>query len=390
MNNLHHPRDPHHKVQPAKKRSLTSYFKKDDDAKKGGPKRPLYLSFSTQDQIIFAKRLGMILRSGMPIMEGLYMLHDQVQSRSSTFIYKSLILDVSRGLPLSSGLKKFRGIFGEFCINIVRVGETSGTLHENLNYLAEELKKKQTLKRKVVGALMYPAIIVVATIGIAVMLTVYIFPKILPIFQSVKATLPVTTRMLIVISAFLGEYGLWLLLSITAALIGIALVRRLPLVRLFLDTALLHLPLLGRLATYYNLANISRTMSLLLKSDVRIVEAIELVAASTKNHAYRKELELAKVRIIKGQNISTQFKERQLLFPGLFSQMVSVGESTGNLSASFMYCANMYEEEIDELTRNLTSLIEPILMIVMGVIVGFVAISIITPIYSITQSLSPH
>ena len=387
MNNPHHPQ---HKAPSAKKRSLASYFKKGAAGKGDVLKRPLYLSFSTQDQIIFAKRLGMILHSGMPIMEGLHMLRDQVQSRSSTFIYKSLILDVSRGLPLSSGLQKFRRIFGEFCINIVRVGETSGTLHENLNYLAEELKKKQTLRRKVVGALIYPAIIVVATIGIAVMLTVYIFPKILPIFQSVKATLPITTRILIVISAFLGQYGLWLLLGIIAAFIGIALLRRLPSVRLFLDTALLRIPLLGKLATYYNLANISRTMSLLLKSDVRIVEAIELVAASTKNHAYRKELELAQGRIIKGQNISTQFKERHLLFPGLFSQMVSVGESTGNLSASFMYCANMYEEEIDELTRNLTSLIEPVLMIVMGVIVGFVAISIITPIYSITQSLSPH
>src|SRR6185436_8008868 len=155
---------------------------------------------------------------------------------SSTFIYKSLIMDVSRGLPLSSGLAKFQNIFGEFCINIVRVGETSGTLHENLDYLAEELKKKQTLKRKVLGALIYPAVIVFATVGITVMLTVFIFPKIIPIFQSVKATLPISTRVLIAVSGFLSAWGLWLLggLFVTAVLFVI-LMRTVPRFHLWMD-----------------------------------------------------------------------------------------------------------------------------------------------------------
>jgi type II secretory pathway component PulF len=346
---------------------------------------------SKGDQISFAKRLAMILRSGMPIMEGLHMLKDESHSRSSTFVYERLIASVSEGQPLSRGLTEFQQFFGDFAINIVRVGEASGTLHENLEYLAEELKRKQALKRKVVGALIYPALIMVATTGIVIMLTVFIFPKILPIFQSVKATLPWSTRSLIAISNFLGAHGITLALTLLALAVGsVTGMRLVPAFHLFVDRSILRIPLLGRLSQYYNVANISRTLSLLLKSDVRIVQAIELVADSTTNLSYRTELYAARERIIKGQKIATQFREKPNLFPPLMGQMIAVGESTGNLSGTLEYISAMYEEDINELTKNLTTLIEPILMIVMGLVVGFIAVSIITPIYSITSNLSPR
>lgn len=353
--------------------------------------RPSFMRFGKQDQISFAKRLSMILRSGMPIMEGLHMLKDEAKTKSTAHVYSSLIACVSEGQPLSKGLTRFESFFGQFAVNIIRVGEASGTLHENLEYLAEELKRKQALKRKVVGALIYPALIIVATTGIVVMLTVVIFPKILPIFQSVKAALPWSTRALIAISGFLAHHGLALLGVIAIFLIGFAiLMRTVPRFHYYVDHALIRIPLLGKLSQYYNLANICRTMSLLLKSEVHIVPAIELVAAATKNLAYREELTRARERIIKGQRISAQFKEDTVLFPSLAAQMIAVGESTGNLTGTLAYVSGMYEEEIDELTKNLTTLVEPILMIIMGLVVGFIAISIITPIYSITSSLTPH
>ena len=360
-------------------------------SKKAQKKRPALIRFTNQDQILFTKRLSMILRSGMPIMEGLHILAEETRSASSAYIYESLIIDVSNGQPLSTGLARFHRAFGEFSINIIKVGEASGTLHENLEYLSEELKKKQVLKRQVFGALVYPAVIVAATIGITVMLTVFIFPKIIPIFQSVKATLPWSTRALIVISNFLSHHGIALFFSIVAAIIAfIASMRLFPRFHLIMDHVLLRIPLLGKLSKYYNLANICRTTSILLRSDVRIVQAIELVAASTKNLAYRNELLTAKERIINGQKISTQFGANKTLFPTMLAQMVTVGESTGNLGGTLMYLSGMYEEDINELTKNLTTLLEPILMIVMGLVVGFIAISIISPIYSITSSLNPH
>jgi type II secretory pathway component PulF len=333
----------------------------------------------------------MILRSGMPIMEGLNMLLDESRTRSSAYIFNSLIVDVSTGQQLSTGLARFERTFGEFAIQIIRVGEASGTLHENLEYLAEELKKKQILKRKVFGALVYPAVIIAATIGITIMLTVFIFPKIIPIFQGVKAALPWSTRSLIIISAFLSHWGL-ILLAVCALLIFacIAAARYFPQFHYAMDKILLRVPLMGSLSRYYNLANICRTLSLLLKSDVRIVSAMDLVASSTKNLAFRYELMAAKAKITEGQNISSQLKAHPRLFPVMMAQMVRVGESTGNLGGTLLYLSNMYEEEINELTKNLTTLLEPILMIVMGLVVGFIAISIITPIYSITSNLNPH
>ncbi len=354
-------------------------------------RKPFSIRFGTQDQIFFAKRLGMILRAGMPIMEGLYMLRGETRTKSASYIFQSLIFDVSNGQALSVGLRKFERIFGEFCVNIVKVGESSGTLHENLDYLAEELKKKHALRRKVIGAMVYPAVIVFATVGITSMLTVYIFPKIIPIFQGVNATLPFSTRALIVISEFLGNWGLFVIGALIFSFIGfLVLMRFVPAFHHAMDVVLLRIPIIGRLSKYYNLANCSRTLALLLKSDVGVVNAIDLVAASTRNLVYRRALVNAAQHITKGQRISTQFQRTPKLFPSIMTQMVLVGESTGNLSSSLMFLSDMYEEEINDLTKNLTTMLEPILMIVMGLIVGFIAVSIITPIYSITQSLNAH
>ena len=356
----------------------------------GGKKRPSIIHFGTQEQMLFAKRLAMILRSGMPIMEGLGMLAEEAHSKSAAFIYESLLVDVSEGQPLSSSLNKFNRHFGEFGVNIVRVGEASGTLHENLEYLAEELKRKQALKRKVVGALIYPAVIIGATFGITILLTVYIFPKIVPIFQSVNAQLPITTRMLMALSNFLSTDGLLLFAGFVVFVIAFLFSLRIRRIHLWWDIFVLKLPFLGKLSRYYNLANTCRTLSLLLRSDVRILESIDLVVAGTRNLAYRDELLRAHERVMQGQKISTQFKHNKTLYPSLLGQMVAVGESTGNLGATLSYISDMYEEEIDDLIKNVTTLLEPILMIAMGVIVGFIAISIISPIYSITQNLTPH
>lgn len=352
--------------------------------------KPLWLRFSTQEQILFAKRLGMTLRSGMPIMEGLAILGSGTRSRSATYLFEALARDVERGQPLSSGLERFPGIFGTFCVNVVRVGEASGTLHENLEYLAEELKKKQALRRKVIGALIYPALIILATLGITILLTVYIFPKIMPIFKSVGSALPFSTRALISISSFLSMWGWWLLLALIAVAVACVFLIRYPRFHLVVDWILLRTPIVGQLSLYYNLANICRTLSLLLQSGAPIVSSTELVAAGTKNLAYQRALTTVAERLLVGQRVAAGLEANTRLFPPLMTQMVLAGESTGSLSSALAYLAQMYEEEVDELAKNLTNLLEPLLMILMGLVVGFIAIAIITPIYSVTQRLTPH
>ncbi len=348
------------------------------------------LRFPIREQILFSKRLAMILRSGMPVRDALVMINAQGNSRSAAYVFSRLIADVSRGMTLSASMASFASVFGIFSINMMKVGEASGTLHSNLAYLSEELKKKDALKKKVIGALMYPAVIVCATVGISAVLTVYIFPKIIPIFQGFKHRLPLSTRLLIGLSSFLIKDGLLLIAFLLAAGIGIFFLMRTLRAKRVIDRAILYLPLFGMLSRSYNLANITRTTSLLIKGDVRIVQALSIVAESTANTAYRECLVGIVENVAHGQRLSAQMQEHPVLFPSLATQMVAAGEETADLAGALMYISDMYEDDISDLTKNLTTLLEPVLMVVMGIIVGFIAISIITPIYGITQDLTPH
>jgi len=354
----------------------------------GTKKTRSFLRFGIKEQILFAKRLSMMLTSGIPILQGLHMLEDGASTRSSRFIMGALAESVAKGVPLSESLKRFERVFGAFAVNIIHVGETSGTLPENLNYIAHELRKKHELTKKIVGALIYPAVIIFATVGITTMLIVYIFPKILPIFLSLKSELPLSTRSLIALSGFLSQNGLLIIgVVILLTIMHIVYMRKFISYRFILNRIILKIPVFGTLSRDYNLANIARTLSLLLKSDVRIVQALSIGGNSLKNEAYRRAMHRVGEGVLHGQLLSSQLKKEGSLFPSLFVQMVSVGETTGNLSESLMYLSDMYESEINDTTKNLSTILEPVLMLVMGVIVGFIAISIITPIYGITQNL---
>ena len=315
------------------------------------------------------------------------MLEEESHSKSVGQIAHSLANDVAHGIALSTALQKYEKIVGAFYINIIIVGETSGTLPENLEYIAEELKKKHELRKQVIGALVYPLVIVISTFGITTMLIVYIFPKIMPIFLSMKAELPWSTRTLIWLSHALSTYGLFLLLGIILGSVAFSFAMRSKNFHYRVDVMLIHIPVFGKLSRFYNLANTCRTLSLLLKSDVRFVQALEIAAASLKNQAYSRALVEVGGGVLKGQRMSVQLKASPQLFPPLLTQMLSVGESTGNLSETLMYMSEMYETEIRDWTKNLTSVLEPVLMLTMGLLVGFIAVSIITPIYGITQSI---
>jgi type II secretory pathway component PulF len=353
-------------------------------------KLPMFFRLSIQEQMLFAKRLAILLKSGVPILTALNMLKKQSASKSSKYLVEDLAKGVESGQFLHMRLDKFRKFFGDFAVNIIKVGEVSGTLHENLGYLAEELKKKRELRRKVIGALVYPVFIVVATLGVTVLLTVYVFPKILPILSTFNTQLPLTTRTLIFVSSLFIHWG-WLII-----LVGIALVAafifamRTPAFALLIDRVLLKIPVLGNLLESYNMANICRTLGVLLQSDVRIVEAVKITASTTTNLLYQSSLNKLSGAIVKGGKISSFLEEEGKIYPPMVSQMITVGESTGKLSDSLAYLAEIYENEVDDLTKNLSTSIEPLLMIFMGLMVGFIAVSIITPIYSFTQHITPY
>jgi type IV pilus assembly protein PilC len=349
-----------------------------------------YTRLSMRDKTFFIKRLSFLTGAGVPLLDSLRILHKQTRSRSAAKMFDIVIADVTAGSYLSDSLAKFKRAFGDFAVNIIRVGELSGILNQNLEYLADELKKKQALRAKVLGALVYPIFITVATILLTALLTVFIFPKLMPIFTSLNVTLPWTTRALIALSGFLRSYGVYLILGVIAAVIAFWFAMNSSKKFHFaVDKILLKIPIFGRLSRSYNMTNFCRTLGLLLKSGVRVNEAVNITADTTANLVYRKEMRIMADKVTRGERISKHLESKPALFPDVTPQMVAIGETTGNLSDTLIYLAELFEAEVDDATKHLSSSLEPLLMIFMGILVGLVAVSVITPIYEITQNLNP-
>ena len=345
---------------------------------------------SLKDKTLFVKRLSYLVKGGVPILESLQIIRRGTKSPSKAKIYDTMIENVSNGQLLSSGFAVYKNIFGDFAVNIVRIGETSGILHQNLHYLAEELRKKHILKKKIWSALAYPILISLATLGIAAMLTLYIFPKILPIFKSLKVGLPLSTRILIGTSEFLQNFGLLLLSAIVVAIVSFIVLRKTVYpFQFFIDKMILYIPLMGKLIISYNVANFCRTMGLLLQSEISIIEAMRMTANTTQNLAYKNEFKRIADELTKGESLSRNLAMNGKLFPYVLPELVTIGETTGTLPETLIYLSDLHENEVDDFTKSLSSSLEPILMLTMGVIVGFIAISVITPIYQITQGVRP-
>ncbi|MBY0539274.1 type II secretion system F family protein [Patescibacteria group bacterium] len=356
--------------------------------KKTAPLFSMSVRFSVKDQMLFAKRLSFLIKSNVPILESLHILKEQSKGGGAQRVYERLITDISSGQYLHVSMKRFGNTFGHFALNIIKVGELSGILSQNLIYLANELEKRYELKRRITGALVYPIVITLATLGITGLLTVFIFPKIMPIFASLAVELPFTTKMLLAMSTFLQKHGILTFFVLAACWFALAMIiRASEKVRFVFDYAFLKMPIVGTIMAAYNMSNFNRTLGLLLKSGLKITDALLIVAETTENLVYRKEyLALAK-SAERGEQISKTLSKRAPFFPAMTTHMIAIGEKTGSLSDTLLYLSDMYEAELNDLTKNLSSILEPILMLVMGLVVGFVAVSVIAPIYEITQSL---
>lgn len=347
-----------------------------------------FLNVPLQDRVLFARHLSVGIKAGMSLQDSLKLIQLQTKSKSFKIILDQIIGDTANGMFLSASMERYSSIFGQLFINIVRVGEQSGTLTENLAYLAKELKKKQELRSKVRGALIYPAVIFCATIGIVATLMIGVFPKILPVFSSLKITLPFTTRILIATTNFLTHNTIWLALGIVALVATITILSKYEWYQHGWHHVLLRLPVVGAIAVKVNMASVSRILGLLLRSGTQIIEAVNITADALDNRVYRHELRTAGETLRRGDFFSIYLSKNPRMFPPIFTNMVQVGENTGNLTDNLDYLSGFYEEDVDEVLKNLNSIIEPFLLLFMGLLVGFMALSVVTPIYSISQSLT--
>ncbi len=338
-------------------------------------------------KVTFAKHLSLMIRAGLPIDESVRVLRDQAQGRFRRVLSK-VLQNVESGRPLSEGFAEYPGVFSELFIATVRAGEASGTLEESMNDLALQLAKSYELQRKIRGAMIYPIIVLTAAAGIGIGLAYFVLPKVISLFQSITVQLPLTTRLLIGLSRFLVAHGTAFFLGVAFTVIVIVQILKLKPIRPFTHYVLLKLPVFGKLAQNFNLANFARTMATLLKSGLSIGDAFQITSNTLRNVRYKKALLRVREATETGIPASTTLEEFPKLFPAITSRMIAVGERTGNLEDTFGYLAEFYEDEVDNMTKNLSTILEPVLLIVIGLFIAGIAIGIITPIYNFVGSIS--
>lgn len=340
-----------------------------------------------QEKINFARHLSVAVKSGLPLLESMRLIEKQTTSKSFSKLLGIVIQDVNNGQSLAQGLARFDYVFGEFFINIVRVGESSGNLSSSLLHLSEELKKQRDINHRVKSALVYPMVILLATTAMTIFLTTVVFPKLLPIFSSLKVELPLTTRIVIAVLKFLNLYWIHLIVGVVILAVGFRLLLRIKKVHAIFDRIMLVMPIFSPIIINLTLANFTRSLSVLLKSGMTLVDALFVSRGTFHNMFYRKHVDAVAETVRRGENMAKYMMTMPKLFPPMLVGMINVGENTGNLEENLLYLAEYYTEEVDNTVQNLTSLLEPLLILGMGLLVGFIAVSIIMPIYSITQGL---
>ncbi len=356
----------------------------------GGMKKLLDLSWGSlkvADKIMFAKNLSAMLRAGLPLPRALAVLEHQIENKQWKKIFSSLQDDLAKGVPLSTALAKFPKAFNSLFVAMVKAGGESGSISDSLHLVGEELEKSYELKRKVRGAMIYPAIIIGLMIAITVLMFVYVLPKLTSTFKELGAQLPLPTRIIIGTSDFLQANWLVMIGVIIIAVIALFFFARSKFGRSVLDKLILKLPIVGTISQEVNAARTTRTLSSLLSSGISVVSAVNITIDVVQNVHYKRMLEKVGASIEKGDTIQSIFAARTDLYPSFVGEMIGVGEETGTLSKTLLEIATFYEDEVDQKTKNMSTIIEPVLMIVIGLGVGFFALAMISPIYSLTNAI---
>ncbi|TSC75287.1 MAG: type IV pilus assembly protein PilC [Parcubacteria group bacterium Gr01-1014_30] len=340
-----------------------------------------------EEVIFFTEHLSLMLKGGVPIVEVLETLKSGIKSESFRRVLDDISKSILEGKSLYWALGRHSKIFDQFYISIIRISEESGSLEENLKYLSQKLRRDNEMKKKVKGALIYPAIIVFLALVITFTTTLFILPKITNLFQFLEIDLPLATKILISATVFFQKYWLFILVGIIASFVILGFLRRLKLFKLYFDKISLFLPLFGPIMKNFNLLFLSRTLFTLLKSGVPLIQALRICAETVPNETYKRNLLSVKLTVERGEKISSGLEKFSKIFPPVFFQMVLVGERSGTLEESLLYLAEYYEEETDATLKNLSNILEPALLILVGIFVAFVAIAVIVPIYKFTGQL---
>ena len=337
------------------------------------------------DIMMFTQHLSVALQSGFTLTEAISMLEDAANGKMKK-VLRDIMEVIESGQPLFKALEKYPKYFSPIYTNMVRTGELAGTLAENLSGLAVQLKKAHKMRQKVKAAMMYPMFVFIAIIGLALSIAFFVLPKILPLFKSFDVELPLTTQGLLYVADLFEKHGMSILIGmIVGTIVSIWLLRR-QFLKPFLHGLFLKLPVIGPIVMQINLQRLTLILGTLLESGLSLVEVLQITSDATENRVYRKAISTFVPAVQKGNSIAAAMEYHPKLFPKFTSRMIGMGEQTGNLEQNLKYLSQFYEGEVDNIMKNLSTIIEPIMLIGIGILVGTVAISILGPIYQITGS----
>lgn len=356
------------------------------DLKTKNKSKIIFGSVTLLDRSLFAKHLSVMLKSGIVLSDALLISADSARGKLKVII-NNLYKSVSSGRNFSDALSEYPKYFSGLFISSVKIGESSGTLVENLENISIQLEKEQALRSKIKNSMIYPLVVLCATFILGLVLSFVVLPKITPLFEGLRVELPLTTVWLIKFSNFIQANGLITFISIMALVIVLIWLLNQKFVRPITHYLLIKAPLVKLIVKNANLARFTRNLAMLLKSGVRIDEALDITKNSVGNYYYQNALDKVSQDIRKGTKLADNLSEQENLFPILLTKMIGVGEESGNFEETLFYLADFYEEKVDNAAKTLSTAIEPILLLIIGFAVGFLALSIITPIYDITGNV---
>ena len=377
-------------VRSLKEKGETVISAKEEKSRQGWSLRRINLLITRvklREKIIFTRNLAAMAGAGIPISRALEILVKQTKNPKFADVLEEISSDIRSGQSLSDSMRKFPEVFSGLFVAMMHAGEEAGKLPEALRTVGGELEQSYSLRRKVKGAMMYPSIVLFAMLIIGIIMFIYVVPSITNSFKEFNVELPASTKAIIAISDFLVAHTVLAIGAIIGVIAGVWLGLKTRAGTRMAEWSILHFPLIGEIVKKYNAAQTTRTLSSLFASGVSVVESLEITEEVIQNSYFKEVLGEAKEVVQKGIPISSPFLSHEKLYPSLVGEMMQVGEETGQLAEMLEKIAGFYEDEVTAVTKDLSTVIEPILMIFIAAGVGFFAIAMISPMYTLTSSI---
>jgi len=342
----------------------------------------------SREKVDFVKNLSVMLKSGMTINESLEILGESARAKRFRAVLGRVRAHIEQGTPLAEAFRREKRVFGDVAVSLIEAGERSGTLDENLAFLSDWMERNEDLRAEIKAATLYPKFVFGATILLGAGLTVYILPKLTPLFTSLDVELPFITKVLLSFSLFISSYWVLAIFLFAAFAAGIFALNKIPPIRYAFHAAYIRAPFVGGLVLDYQLALATELFATLFKSGLLMSETLDIVSKSATNLAYRRSLLRIRDRVDAGETLSEAMKNFPSLYPRNLIGIVATGERSGTLDQSFAYLSEFYTKEVKIRTKKLPTIIEPALLIFIAFFVGLIAIAVIMPIYQLTGGLS--